>query len=235
MSLSRSLTREDSNTLAWALRAQQHVPWQISVARVRHIHGADGGCLVPTGFKFQAETNCSVTYWCRDECSPAFPICAWVIQVLKERAHIAERFKVSKEQACPVCRRSLPHSKQRSNTWLCNFDQGCRIPQPCTADLGLDRRNFQLTSQYNVTGSHAPRYWRSRFSGKSAEASHLESFQPLSLRQGRLWPSFTTIQEDRQYQRGEELCFRFAIKVLGTREFLGERLVDSICSSNARL
>ena len=60
MSLSRSLTREDSNTLAWALRAQQHVPWQISVARVRHIHGADGGCLVPTGFKFQAETNCSV-------------------------------------------------------------------------------------------------------------------------------------------------------------------------------
>ena len=33
----------------------------------------------------------------------------------------------------------------------------------------------------------------------------------------------------------EELCFRFATKVLGSHEFLGERLVNSVCSSNARL
>ena len=103
------------------------------------------------------------------------------------------------------------------------------------ADLGLNRRKFQLTSQFNITDSHVSRYQHSRFSGKSAETSHLESFQPLSLRLSRFWPGFTSIQENRQYQREEELCVRFAIKVLGTHEFLGERLVNSVCSSNARL
>ena len=35
--------------------------------------------------------------------------------------------------------------------------------------------------------------------------------------------------------KAQKLHFRFAIQVLGTHEFLGKRLINSVCSSNARM